>query len=472
MAQPTLAQLVKAKYPGVYDSLSDAELESKVKAKYPGVYDAVPTTQTQADTPPPDTRSGLTKNLDAALGAPGATETLSGLASGAAKGAANTVAGLGEMLHRVPGVSALVDRLYGTPGLSKAAFPAAREAVKPSTPAEKAGYTAEQVGEFLVPGPGKAGKVAEAVRSGVTTFAQTGSPTAAAAATGATAAVNAAVPAIKAGANWTAERIERALVKATAADKADGFTASNVFKHDVGGTLQQTYQKTTDKIKDLSAQLGQRLRYLSPGGQKPEIDVIDALDRAAQKATGDAAHTMGQNTAMADAVTKVLHELAPVLDQAGTQAATSGKIDLVTANALKQGVGELGAWKHDPTGRVVSADDKAMETVANAFYQELKNQIEQKAVGPVKSINKQIGELIGIKNAVIRRIPVAERSNVLNAGDLVGFGTGKWGLALANHLLQSGRTANVLSAIGQSATSAVPGRAAGAAVSGIEGASQ
>lgn len=34
-----LAEKIRAKYPGAYDSLSDGDLESKVTAKYPGVYD-------------------------------------------------------------------------------------------------------------------------------------------------------------------------------------------------------------------------------------------------------------------------------------------------------------------------------------------------------------------------------------------------------------------------------------------------
>lgn len=44
----TLAQLVRAKYPGAYDSLTDPQLEAAVKAKYPGVYDHVPTTPVTA----------------------------------------------------------------------------------------------------------------------------------------------------------------------------------------------------------------------------------------------------------------------------------------------------------------------------------------------------------------------------------------------------------------------------------------
>jgi hypothetical protein len=38
----TLAQMVKAKYPGVYDDMPDADLEAKVSAKYPKVYDDIP----------------------------------------------------------------------------------------------------------------------------------------------------------------------------------------------------------------------------------------------------------------------------------------------------------------------------------------------------------------------------------------------------------------------------------------------
>lgn len=38
----TLAQTVRAKYPGQYDDLSDSELEAKIDAKYPGAYNDLP----------------------------------------------------------------------------------------------------------------------------------------------------------------------------------------------------------------------------------------------------------------------------------------------------------------------------------------------------------------------------------------------------------------------------------------------
>lgn len=63
MADQTLAQRIKAKYPGEYDDIPDVELERKVKAKYPGEYDDLPSTSDKpaAATAPaaPDQHAGL-----------------------------------------------------------------------------------------------------------------------------------------------------------------------------------------------------------------------------------------------------------------------------------------------------------------------------------------------------------------------------------------------------------------------------
>ena len=54
MADQTLAQLIKAKYPGSYDNLDDVDLEQKILAKYPGVYDKLPRSL-HTERPAPDT---------------------------------------------------------------------------------------------------------------------------------------------------------------------------------------------------------------------------------------------------------------------------------------------------------------------------------------------------------------------------------------------------------------------------------
>lgn len=50
MPEQTLAQMVRAKYPGAYDDLNDQQLEAAVLKKFPGTYDDLPRTTTQ--TPP------------------------------------------------------------------------------------------------------------------------------------------------------------------------------------------------------------------------------------------------------------------------------------------------------------------------------------------------------------------------------------------------------------------------------------
>jgi hypothetical protein len=80
----TLAQKIRAKYPGAYNDLSDTELEAKVKAKYPGAYDDLPTTSTQPEAP--RDRSAL-ESVGAAIG--GAAHELNPLTI--AEGLYNTV---------------------------------------------------------------------------------------------------------------------------------------------------------------------------------------------------------------------------------------------------------------------------------------------------------------------------------------------------------------------------------------------
>ena len=51
MMPETLAQRLRAKYPGAYDDMTDQQLESAVTAKYPGVYDDIPRTGASAPQP-------------------------------------------------------------------------------------------------------------------------------------------------------------------------------------------------------------------------------------------------------------------------------------------------------------------------------------------------------------------------------------------------------------------------------------
>src|SRR5262245_10840655 len=69
----TLAQRVRAKYPGAYDDLSDAQLEQSVRAKYPGVYDDLPSSGTA---PPTGAPSALDLGVETIGGVISAVNTL------------------------------------------------------------------------------------------------------------------------------------------------------------------------------------------------------------------------------------------------------------------------------------------------------------------------------------------------------------------------------------------------------------
>jgi hypothetical protein len=143
----TLAQMVRAKYVGAYDDLTDQELEAKVRAKHPGAYDDLPSSG--------DPRAAwkpVRPEAQAAKPQTGILSTLGDVAKGAIKGVGQTVTNLGALVHQIPGVDTAVDALYGKEGLSKAAFAAANEDLAPTNTAQKVGKFGEQIAEVVLPG--------------------------------------------------------------------------------------------------------------------------------------------------------------------------------------------------------------------------------------------------------------------------------------------------------------------------------
>jgi hypothetical protein len=397
------------------------------------------------------------------------------VAVGVTQGAGKTAIGLGQLLasgaRMIPGA----DRILP----SDDQFNGLRDKLAAQNTQQTIGQGAEKVAEFMAPagliskaklatttgrvaldaliGAGLEGAGAGAVGAAQSGSLKEGAKTGAIA--GATAAVvPAALSAASAGTKMLAERVERSLIKPTKADILDGFNASNIFKYKLGGSLTDTYEKTQKAIEQYSSDLQKYTNISTQLGRK--VNLLDELSSVSADLSKDAARNFGQNNAINGAVQKLLD------DPLWKQIAPNGDVDLATATKIKQAVGEMGAWLHDPSGRVIGDDNKAMETVANALYAKLKNAITDNAVGPIKAINKSLSDLIPIRQAIIRRIPVEQRANVLNLGDLLGFSSGHLGLSLANRILKSGQFANLANAgaevVGQNAAPL-----ASAATSGI-----
>ena len=386
---------------------------------------------------------------------------------GAVKGAAKTAVGVGELVSNIPGVSHALDAVYG-PEVRKGSFDWARSFLKPTNTAQAIGQGAEQVGEFFMPAA-KLGHIKTALKTGsglLNAIAGMGVEGVSAAAvdaaqkghlndvmkTGALTAgvglgVQGGLKGAQVPAKWLGERIESALLKPMPVS-LEGATpkqmVQTMFKHDLGGTLGQSFDKVTAKIREKSAQLKAALT----ADPSAVVDLKALRDTTVNDFTG--------NQQAIKAMDRIREAVEFGLNERGVKL-KNGVLDLADATTAKQAVGELGAWLHDVTGKTTSDADRVLEKVANRFYGHLKRAIEAQAKGDVAAINKEIGELIPIRHAIIRRIPIAERASVLNATDIVGgaaavIDPSALGLSIAGRLLKSGRVANVAQKAGTADT--------------------
>lgn len=256
MPDQTLAQRIKAKYPGQYDDLSDTDLEAKVKAKYPGVYDDIPTTTAKP------VESG--------------ESTLGDVVTGVGKGLANTAIGLGELAYKyVPGVSA------GSDALQKAmfgnvvpnTFEGARRAVAPTTPAQSAGFYGEQIGEFFAPTglAGKVGKAAEVAKSALLGTAQSGSPAQGAISAGLTAILPGGSAAKNAATKLEASA-EKGVARALGPTKEWAKTeatklAPQMLQRGIGGSRAQLLQRAEAETAKVGKAIGAAVQAAAQQGQ-------------------------------------------------------------------------------------------------------------------------------------------------------------------------------------------------------------
>lgn len=237
------------------------------------------------------------------------------------------------------------------------------------------------------------------------------------------------------------------LIKPTQKDVNDGFKIETVKKYDLGGTLRQMQDKTQNRINDL---ISQQKDLIQNSGNPAKINLFKVYDQTA-KDIGSQTSKMrgfGSNTRIQSALEQLKNEVGNV-NNVGDDFAKYG-VDLPDAQLVKQAAGQMGAWmngKPDP-------DAIAAEKVYNAFYHNLKNEIERVAPEGLKEVNQRISELIPVSNAILRRIPVAERNAVLSLTDFIGLAAATFepralGLTLANMAAKSGWISNGLLKLSQ-----------------------
>lgn len=234
-------------------------------------------------------------------------------------------------------------------------------------------------------------------------------------------------------------KILNTVIKPSRADINDGFSMDTVKKYDLGGNLSTIYDKTEGKLNDLSKQLREKL-----ADSDSSIDMANVYDYTVASLSKKQLQNFGHNTSIDTALEQLQNEVLNVNP--------SGELSIPDAQLVKQSAGRMGAWQFgvkDPAAT-------ARETVYNAFYKNLKIEIENKSPAGVKEINRQLGELIPVANAVLRRIPVEARNSALSLSDMVSL-TGSIidpsaGILSAISLAQkSGTAGNLISKLGTQA---------------------
>jgi len=226
-------------------------------------------------------------------------------------------------------------------------------------------------------------------------------------------------------------KMQMSLMRPTSADIAAGFKPENVDAYDVGrATLPRALKAVNEKITKLATEL-RSITANSPG----TVDLTQALSDVEQELLSRAGRikSPGDATAIRNAIDRFKEDAAAI----------GNAVSVDEAQTLKRAVGLKGAWSYGKTDA-----DKAMEAVANTYYSKLKNAIEQATPPELIAINKQLGDLMPIEQAIVRRIPVKMRESPLSLSDLVLLAHGHPIGALMHVASKTGVMAGVPAAIG------------------------
>jgi hypothetical protein len=242
------------------------------------------------------------------------------------------------------------------------------------------------------------------------------------------------VQALGSGVGRVGTKIQQGVIRPTDADFKNGFKMETIKKYNLGGSLQDTLQKSDAQMEQLSKELNAKLQ-----SSNASINLNNVYQNTVKRLFGDKFTGFGSNDQLSGAAERLRNEIVYT-------SGANGLVSIPEAQVVKRAAGHYGAWQYgfqDPQA-------KASERVYNIFYNELKNEIERGSPAGVREVNQKMGEIIPVMNAVIRRIPVAERNRGLSFQDIVTL-TGAvlepralaiTGLSFAQ---KSGKVGNILS---------------------------
>lgn len=233
------------------------------------------------------------------------------------------------------------------------------------------------------------------------------------------------------------DKIMTSVIKPLKADVEDGFSLETIKKYNLGGSLRTTLSKTQELMNSISSQLRDKLT-----ASKATVDLTDVYDQTQRSLLSEnKLKSFGANAKIQSALDNLQNEVLSVSE--------GRPLSIPDAQVVKQAAGHFGAWQY---GRP-DPDSKASEIVFNTFYNKLKTAIEDNSPEGVKELNQQLSKLIPVSNAVIRRLPVAERNAIISLPEwisLVGATAhpGALGMTGLSLMSRSGAAGNVMSKAG------------------------
>lgn len=242
------------------------------------------------------------------------------------------------------------------------------------------------------------------------------------------------------GIKGAGESIQQRVIKPTQKDIKAGFKIENVSKYDVGGNLGDSFVKVKDQIKSNMDELNNIVSTIAPK-KRYKFDLENYVNELEDKYRKGGVQLLGQGKKVLDEVENLKGELDLALGN-NWRDNLSGFEDVLD---IKRRAGLNAAFMHDATKSQPTPEEK----VWTDFYMLLKDKLEKEAPPEFQAVNKRLSELIPIEQALIRRIPIAERQNVLNVADIVSLSAGAIDpraltIGVLNRVLKSGTVASKL----------------------------
>lgn len=211
----------------------------------------------------------------------------------------------------------------------------------------------------------------------------------------------------------------------------------NVEKYKLYGSAKDVVTKSEEQLNELRAELKPNLT-----GKEKKINLFDIAKDVQERIIQNKTRNIGNSRA----IQRVFDDSKEEFKYA--YGSEMKGLDLIKSNTLKSSTGGLGAWEH---GRL-DPDASAKETVWDYWYKSLKEAIEVASgnAEEVARINRQMSEIIPIRNAALRSIPGQMKLTPIGLKEFIGgiaalSDPHAAALLAVNYLSKSGNFAEFLS---------------------------